>query len=48
MKINVSVPDEKMKALVNEGFVTLEGTVDWGFQRRARSHARAKSPACAA
>lgn len=34
MKINVTVPDEKIKALVNEGFVTLEGTVDWDFQRR--------------
>ena len=34
MKINVTVPDEKIKTLVNEGFVTLEGTVDWDFQRR--------------
>jgi len=34
MKINVTVPDEKIKALVNGGFVTLEGTVDWDFQRR--------------
>lgn len=35
MKINVTVPDEKIKTLVNEGFVTLQGTVDWDFQRRA-------------
>jgi len=35
MKINVTVPGEKIKTLVNEGFVTLEGTVDWDFQRRA-------------
>jgi len=34
MKINVTVPGEKIKTLVNEGFVTLEGTVDWDFQRR--------------
>jgi len=34
MKINVTVPEEKIEALVNEGFVTLEGTVDWAFQRR--------------
>jgi osmotically-inducible protein OsmY len=34
MKLNVTVPDEKIKTLVNEGFVTLEGTVDWDFQRR--------------
>ncbi len=35
MKINVTVPDEKIKAIVNEGFVTLDGTVDWDFQRRS-------------
>lgn len=34
MKISVTVPDEKIRALVNQGFVTLEGTVDWDFQRR--------------
>lgn len=35
MKINVTVPDEKIKTVVNQGFVTLEGTVDWDFQRRS-------------
>jgi osmotically-inducible protein OsmY len=35
MKLNVTVPDEKIKLLVNDGFVTIEGTVDWDFQRRA-------------
>ena len=41
MKINVTVPDEKIKAVVNEGFVTLEGNVDWDFQRRgAESYVR--------
>ena len=34
MKMNVTVPDEKIKFLVNDGFVTLEGTVDWDFQNR--------------
>ncbi|HXE62933.1 MAG TPA: BON domain-containing protein [Bryobacteraceae bacterium] len=34
MKIDVTVPDEKIRTLVNEGFVTLEGTVDWDFQRQ--------------
>jgi len=34
MKLNVTVPDEKIKLLVNDGFVTLDGTVDWDFQRR--------------
>lgn len=35
MKINVMVPDEGIKTIVNEGFVTLEGTVEWNFQRRS-------------
>ena len=35
MKINVSVPDEGIKTIVNQGSVTLEGTVEWDFQRRA-------------
>ena len=34
MKINVIVPDEKIRTLVKDGFVTLEGTVDWDFQRK--------------
>lgn len=34
MTINVTVPAGKIKTIVNEGFVTLEGTVDWDFQRR--------------
>jgi osmotically-inducible protein OsmY len=34
MKINVVVPDEGIKAIVNDGYVTLEGTVEWDFQRR--------------
>lgn len=41
MKINVTVPDEGIKAIVNEGFVTLEGKAEWDFQRRgAESCAR--------
>jgi len=35
IKINVMVPDEGVKAVVNEGSVTLEGMVEWDFQRRA-------------
>jgi osmotically-inducible protein OsmY len=34
MKINVIVPDDKIKTLVKDGFVTLDGTVDWDFQRK--------------
>lgn len=41
MKTNVTVPDERIKALVDEGFVTLKGMVEWDFQRRgAESCAR--------
>ncbi len=35
MKINVFVPDDKIKAVVDDGFVTLEGAVEWDFQRRS-------------
>jgi osmotically-inducible protein OsmY len=34
MKIDATVPNDKIKTLVDGGFVTLEGTVDWDFQRR--------------
>jgi osmotically-inducible protein OsmY len=33
MQVNVSVPDDRIKTSVREGFITLEGTVDWNFQR---------------
>jgi osmotically-inducible protein OsmY len=32
---NYSVPDEKIKVLVNNGRVTLEGEVEWQYQREA-------------
>ena len=35
MKINVMVPDSGIRAVVNEGFVTLEGAAEWDFQRRS-------------
>jgi osmotically-inducible protein OsmY len=35
MKINVMVPDSGIRAIVNEGFVTLEGNAEWDFQRRS-------------
>lgn len=34
MMLNVNVPDEKIKVLVQDGWVTLEGEVDWEYQRR--------------
>lgn len=35
MRIDVRVPDERIKATVREGFVTLEGSAEWHFQREA-------------
>jgi osmotically-inducible protein OsmY len=35
MKWDVSVPDGRIKAAVSNGYVTLEGEVDWDFQRQA-------------
>jgi len=33
IKLDVTVPDDGIKAAVQNGFVTLEGTVEWNFQR---------------
>jgi len=33
MAVDVTVPETKIKATVKDGFVTLEGTVEWHFQR---------------
>lgn len=35
MKIDLRVPDEQVKVSINSGFVTLDGTVDWNYQREA-------------
>lgn len=35
MKLDLTVPDEKIKVAVSNGFVTLEGTLAWNFQREA-------------
>jgi osmotically-inducible protein OsmY len=35
MRIDVRVPDERIKATVRDGFVTLEGAAEWNFQREA-------------
>ncbi len=32
---DIEVPDQKIKARVEDGWVTLEGTVDWQYQRNA-------------
>jgi len=34
LKWNTSIPEDKIKVKVEDGFVTLEGEVDWDFQRK--------------
>ena len=36
---DIEVPDQKIKASVSNGWVTLEGEVDWQYQRTAASRA---------
>jgi len=33
MKLDLTVPDDRVKIGVHDGYVTIEGTVDWNFQR---------------
>lgn len=35
VKLDVTVPDDGIKAAVQNGFVTLEGAVEWNFQRES-------------
>lgn len=35
LKLDVTVPDDRIKTTVSGGFVTLEGKLDWNFQRDA-------------
>jgi osmotically-inducible protein OsmY len=35
LKVNNAVPDEKIKVLVEKGWVTLEGEVEWQYQKTA-------------
>ncbi|HXG46839.1 MAG TPA: BON domain-containing protein [Methylomirabilota bacterium] len=39
LKSNYSVPDEKIKVVVNNGWVTLEGEVEWQYQKEAAENA---------
>jgi len=39
MKWDVEVPDTKLKVRVDKGWVTLEGEVDWQFERQAAERA---------
>jgi osmotically-inducible protein OsmY len=39
LKWNVAVPDERIKLVVQDGWVRLDGEVDWQYQRTAAEHA---------
>ena len=39
LKSNVSVPDDQVKVTVSEGWVTLEGEVQWQYQKEAAENA---------
>ena len=36
LKIDLTVPDERIKVSLQNGFAILEGTTDWRYQRDAR------------
>jgi osmotically-inducible protein OsmY len=36
---NIEVPDDRIKVRVDEGWMVLEGEVDWEYQRKAAEHA---------
>jgi len=38
MKLDLMVPDDRIKVGIHEGFVTLEGNVGWHYQREAAEH----------
>jgi osmotically-inducible protein OsmY len=35
LSVNVNVPENKVKVIVDNGWLTLEGALDWEYQRRA-------------
>lgn len=39
LKWQVSVPDDRIQVLVQKGWITLRGEVDWEYQRRAAENA---------
>lgn len=39
LQAHISVPDDKLTLVVNAGWVTVEGTVDWQYQREAAESA---------
>jgi len=39
LRAHGSVPDDRIKVLVKNGWVTLEGSVEWQYQKQAAEHA---------
>jgi osmotically-inducible protein OsmY len=39
LRANIQVPDDRIKAKVDEGWVTLEGSVEWQYQKNAAEYA---------
>lgn len=39
LKANTAVPDERIKVVVNDGWVAIEGTVEWQYQKEAAEQA---------
>jgi osmotically-inducible protein OsmY len=39
LRSNISVPDDRVKVIVSQGWVTLEGEVDWQYQKVAAESA---------
>jgi osmotically-inducible protein OsmY len=39
LKTNYSVPNDKVKVVISDGWVTLEGQVDWPYQKDAAGRA---------
>jgi osmotically-inducible protein OsmY len=37
LQTRVDVPDEKIKLTVKDGWITLEGNVDWNYQKKIKS-----------
>lgn len=39
MKTDAKVPSDRMQVMLEKGWVTLRGEVDWGYQRQSASKA---------
>jgi osmotically-inducible protein OsmY len=44
LKWNVAIPEDKLKIIVNDGWIYLKGVVDWSYQKHAAKKAVEKVP----